>query len=118
MNNIYRIKLLFRTIFCAHNASELDELLHTNPTYRRPIIQAPQHRNNQRPNLNYSTINPLSSASQLGQQGSRINPLDYLINKPTGFLDINAEASKLGRSFEPPSSSYNQINSYNSSPII
>ncbi|RNA04993.1 natural resistance-associated macrophage 2-like [Brachionus plicatilis] len=36
VNNIYRIKLFFRRIFCQHNAYEIDELLHRNPIYRRP----------------------------------------------------------------------------------
>jgi hypothetical protein len=29
-------KLIFRRVFCSYNAFEIDELLRTNPSYRRP----------------------------------------------------------------------------------
>lgn len=110
VNNIYRIKLIFRTIFCAHNAAELDELLHTNPTYRRPI-QSQRVVIPQRSPSNYSTINPLASCSQ-NNLTPRINPLNYLINKPANFL--TAANANLDQSFEPATSSYND----DLSPII
>lgn len=77
VNNVYRIKLFFRTLFCAHNAAELDELLHVNPIYRRPYRRQvqPQHSTS-----SYSTINPDQT------NNTNVNPLSYLINKPTNFL--------------------------------
>lgn len=108
VNNIYRIKLIFRTIFSPHNAAELDELLHANPIYRRPERRPISA---QRSPSNYSAINPLLSASQGNIQG-KVNPLTYLINKPSGFLTVNTQ--NLDQNYDAPTSSYND----NLSPII
>lgn len=100
------LKLCFRTIFCAHNAAELDELLHVNPIYRRPSRRQVQP---QRSPCSYSTIRPDQSSH------NSVNPLSYLINKPANFLTATS-SSYIGQSFEPPVGS--QYLNEDSSPII
>lgn len=78
---------MFRQLFCAHNAAELDELLHANPIYRRPE-RIPERRNvstAQRSPSNFSAVNPLLSSSS----AANIGKYDYLINKSGHFLAIN-----------------------------
>lgn len=73
VNNIYRIKLLFRRVFCQYNAYELDELLHTNPIYRRPERRRQLFNNNQSVN---QVINPnlVNHASVLSQTSAAHSP--------------------------------------------
>ena len=101
---------MFRQLFCAHNAAELDELLHANPIYRRPE-RRPERRNvstAQRSPSNYSAVNPLLSSSS----AANIGKYDYLINKPGHFLAINNQ--NVDSSIGQTQASYND----NMSPII
>jgi natural resistance-associated macrophage protein len=43
VNNVYKVNLLLRRIFCSNNAEELDALLHANPIYNRPVRQQPRN---------------------------------------------------------------------------
>ena len=72
--------MFFRSLFCQYNAEELDELLHTDPIYRRPerirSIQTSQS------SAGYSSFSPLLSESAS-------NPQDDSQTKPKsvfGFL--------------------------------
>jgi hypothetical protein len=97
---------MFRQLFCAHNAAELDELLHANPIYRKPERRT---ITTQRSPSNYSAINPLVSSSNLN-----IGKYDYLINRPEHFLSINPNIDSASIAVATTSASYKE----NLSPII